>query len=140
MNKIIITAVVIVSLIGGMYLFKNTQAKSVVASTNQKVVTQEKFDFKNAYEIFPGPITAESKTAMAGFAIKSTLNTDGSTLIELSSTNPEYKNQRYTVKPGQKLYFIEKFAGEDSEKENTDTGLRDDSAIVVDVDGFVVSQ
>ena len=74
--------------------------------------------------------------ATSGYTITKTPNADGTTTISLSSTNPEYKNQSYTLQPGQQLYFVEKFLGDDSN--NQEGNIGDDTALIVDSQGYIV--
>ena len=48
----------------------------------------------------------------------------------------EYKDQVYTVKTGEKLYFIEKFLQDDQNGE--EKNIKDDTAVLVDTEGYVV--
>ena len=63
---------------------------------------------------------------------------DASTLITLTATNPNYKNQTYTVKPGYSLYFVEKNTTDDSPENDTDRTSADDTAVIVDPQGMIV--
>jgi hypothetical protein len=98
----------------------------------------ESKDSKNAFLIFPGTVSPEAKKAMTGFKISTSPQADGSTQVVMTSTNPEYKDQMYLVGAGNSLYFIERFAGEDNEQEDTDKGLKDDTAVIVDPSGYIV--
>ena len=92
---------------------------------------------KNAFLISTPTYDANTKTALIGFNVTQKPLTDGSNEITLSSQNKEYKTQVYTVKPGEKLYFIESFLQDDSG--NTDRNLRDDTAVLVDADGYIIN-
>jgi len=89
-----------------------------------------------AYLISGDTLSADAQTAITGFSMQKTANPDGTTTIALSSTNPEYQNQSYTLQSGQQLYFIERTLGDDSG--NEDSNLRDDMAIIVDANGYIV--
>lgn len=90
----------------------------------------------NAYLISGDTLDSAAQAATSGFTITKTPNADGTTTIALSSTNPEYKNQSYTLQTGQQLYFIERILGDDSN--NQELNLGDDTAIIVDADGYIV--
>ena len=92
-----------------------------------------------AHEIDPNNLnnlSATVKQAPIGFNLSSNKNSDGIITVNLTSTNTEYHNQSYTLKPGDKLYFIEKSLGDDADGQERFLG--DDTAVVVDQNGSVV--
>jgi len=91
----------------------------------------------NAFLISGDTLDAAAQAATSGFTINKVVNSDGSTTISLSSSNPDYQNQNYTLQPGQKLYFIEMNAGDDVN--NGDGTIADDRALVTDVDGNILN-
>jgi len=107
------------------------------AADSGKVKFSDSPDSKNAFLISGDALDADAKAAMAGFDMKKTVLADGSFQITLTSTNPEYKDQSYTLKQGEKLYFIERFMGDDVGTE--EKNLKDDIAIIVDADGYIVN-
>jgi len=92
--------------------------------------------YQYAYQIFPGVLSPSAREAITGFNLDLKNNPDGSTTINLVATNPEYKNQTYTVQQGQKLYFIERSLRDDSGGEEKFLG--DDMAVVVNSAGYIV--
>ena len=80
---------------------------------------------------------ATAKQAMAGFAFTTKPMSDGATQITLTSQNKFYKTQQYLVKPGYSLYFIETNLKDDDAQKDTDAMFRDDSAILVDPQGYI---
>jgi TolA-binding protein len=92
----------------------------------------------SAYLISGDPSTFDdaTKTALSGFTVQRQRLVDGSLRITLTATNPEYQTQIYTLKPDQKLYFIEKALGDDAGGQ--DRTPRDDTAVVTDSGGTVV--
>jgi zona occludens toxin (predicted ATPase) len=88
-----------------------------------------------AHLISGDTLDAAAQSATSGFNIQKTSNADGTTTIALSSTNPEYQNQTYTLQSGEQLYFIERNPGDDNGGEGA---LGDDTAIVVDANGYIV--
>lgn len=94
---------------------------------------------QNAY-LISGSTTydANTKTALSGFKVTKKTLADGSTEITLNSTNPEYQTQIYTVKQGEKLYFIEGISGDDNG--TSDRNIGDDTAVLVDANGYIVNQ
>jgi hypothetical protein len=73
---------------------------------------------------------------LTGFDLQKEQLTNGSQKITLKALSPEYHDQIYTVKPGQKLYFIETSMGDD--QDNLETNMGDDRAVLVDADGYIL--
>jgi hypothetical protein len=113
-----------------------TQASNVISSQQLKFADTP--DAQHAYLISVDSYDATTSLALAGFSVGHTILADGSRQYTLVAQNPEYKNQTYIVKTGQKLYFIERMLGDDSD--NEERNVRDDSAVLVDAGGFVVQQ
>ena len=89
-----------------------------------------------AYLISGDSLDATAQTATSGFNISKIVNSDGTTTFTLTSTNPEYQDQSYTLQPGQKLYFIEMNLGDDYN--NNEGNLGDDRAVITDADGNII--
>ena len=109
------------------------------APANQNTATQKLSDSRyanNAYLISGDALDAAAQQAISGFNIDKTTNADGTTTFRLSSSNPEYQNQSYTLQPGQKLYFIEANLGDDGN--NNEGFLGDDKALITDADGNII--
>lgn len=91
-----------------------------------------------AYEVDPNNMSSLAKQATTGFDISAQTLANGDSKVTMHASNPEYHDQTYELKPGQKLYFIEKNLGDD--KDGEDKFLGDDTAVVVDSNGYVVTQ
>jgi hypothetical protein len=91
-----------------------------------------------AYLISTSPLSSQAKEATTGFAITSVQNSNGSATYRLATARSNYVNQTYTLEPGQKLYFIERSLGDDDASSDTDYMLGDDTAIIVDTNGYIV--
>jgi len=152
MKKIVflLPAVLLVSLAGcgASVSTTNTQGStpSVPPQTTQPTGTtntpsQQKFSDQPyasySYLISGDTLSADAKSALSGFQMQKQHMADGSTQITLKALQPQYHDQQYTLKPGEQLYFIEKFLGDDP-NENEEHNLGDDSAVVVDAQGNVV--
>ena len=96
--------------------------------------------YKNAYLISGPSLSGEAKTALAGFKMAAQTMPDKTVQITLTALKAGYHDQQFTLKPGDQLYFIEKFPGDDSADTDTENNTIDDSAVVVDSQGNVVSQ
>ncbi len=88
-------------------------------------------------ESAPTAFDAATKAALAGYDVQSAMLPDGSKQITLHATNPQYHDQSFTLKPGQKLYFVEKYLQDDPNGEEKNE--KDDWGIVTDSGGTVVS-
>ena len=93
-----------------------------------------------SYKIYPGTMSSQAKQAMTGFAMQTKTASDGSALVTLVANKSGYRTQTYTVKTGQSLYFIERMPRDDSLGQDTDHLFGDDTAVVVDANGYIVSQ
>ena len=114
-----------------------TQNQPVGAGAGGKQLFKNSPEYQYAYQIFPGTMSAQAKTAMNGFSMKTTSMPDGSTQVSFSSTNPNYKNQSYVVKKGYSLYFIERTTADDNTAQDTDRLYLDDTAVIVDPNGYI---
>ncbi len=94
-------------------------------------------DWSYAYLISGDNLDANATAALVGFQLQKNSLADGSINITLKAQSSEYTDQSYVVKPGQKLYFIERTLRDDQDGERN---LHDDQAVVVDANGFVVQQ
>lgn len=92
---------------------------------------------KFAYQIAPGDLLADAKANLVGFAIDKTTQADSSIIVKLTPKDSEDQNQQYTVKPGEKLYFIEQTPVDDKADQDKDMNLRDDYGVIVDSQGII---
>ncbi len=93
--------------------------------------------YSHAYQIFPGQLTSQAQQAINGFDMKTSDLADGSTKITLTSKDQTDQSQSYTVKSGQKLYFVEMVLRDDANTGH-DINLHDDYGVIVDGNGMVV--
>ena len=114
------------------------QASQAPAAAGEKTKLADEPYAQFAYLISGDTLDSAAQTALTGFEMQKTANPDGTTTIKLNSSNPEYQDQSYTLKQGEQLYFIERSLGDD--RDDYEHNLRDDFAVVVDADGYVVSQ
>lgn len=89
-----------------------------------------------AYLISGDTLDSDAKQAISGFNLDKQTLSDGSQKITLTAVDPGYQDQQYTITSGEKLYFVEKFMGDDPN--NHENNIGDDQAIVVNSDGYVV--
>ncbi len=85
-----------------------------------------------------GQISAQAKQAMTGYDMQTKDMGNGTTAVTLTPSGQPGQAKTYQVKTAQSLYFVEKRSGDD--QAGSDNNLEDDNAIVVDSQGFVVSQ
>lgn len=88
-----------------------------------------------AYKISDSSVDQEEERALAGFSVSRTQK-DNYTLVKLDAKRQEYKDQAYKLKDGERAYFIETSMGDDSNGREYE--LEDDTAVVVDADGYIV--
>lgn len=105
--------------------------------TGQSFVKSPLFNY--AYLISGGSLSAEAKNAIAGFTVSTQTMSDGSQNITLNAISSQYQDQSYIVQSGQSLYFIERSMGDD-QAPSVENALGDDFAVVVDANGYIVSQ
>ncbi len=139
---VILLAVIIV----GFYFVMSKPAPQPTANAvqspqtvNQKVKLADTKYGKDSYLISSETLSPEAQTAISGFNISRVVNPDGSINMVLIALNPEYQNQNYHLAPGQSLYFIETYAGDDNPPKGEGPSLMDDKAVIVDQDGYPVS-
>gem|GEM_PF-1434475 len=147
-SSILISVLVPLSLLvacGGTPTATNTPPPPIPVAQQQNTppVAQkiaDSADWPYAYLISEDPANFDAKTkeAIAGFTVTSATLPNGSKVIKLKATEPQYQDQSYALKPGQKLYFIEKFLQDDVNGQEKNMG--DDKVVVTESDGTIVQQ
>lgn len=139
-----ILIVVAVLIAGGVYLSMGYQnnvsapysSAAGTATTSTAVRFSDSRYASTAYLISTtSTYDAATQKALMGFQVKKQTLSDGSLQIDLIALKGEYQTQKYTVKPGEKLYFVEGTFADDSASE--DHSPMDDHAILVSADGFI---
>ncbi len=136
---IIILIIIVLLIVSGAKKQNNLGNNSVIPTSqnsNAPVLFSSSPLSQNAFLISTPTYDVATQTALNGFNVTKNTQADGSMQITLNSQNPEYQTQTYNVKPGEKLYFIEAMLGDDSN--NEDRNLRDDTAVLVDANGYIV--
>lgn len=93
--------------------------------------------FKYAHQIAPGMLSDDAKTALNGFTMTQTTDAGGSLVVTLTPKESDDQKQEYSLKSGEKLYFVEMTTGDDQIDSATDNNLRDDYGVIVDSNGSV---
>lgn len=93
--------------------------------------------FKYAYLMAPGTLSADTKAALVGWTIASKSQPDSSLVVTLTPKDSDDQFQSYTIKSGEKLYFIETTPADDVQDQDVDKNLRDDYGVIVDENGIV---
>lgn len=90
-----------------------------------------------AYLIAPvaGALSKDAQTALTGWTVTSTPNSDGTTTVTLTPKEAEDVQQQFTLKTGYKLYFIEMNLADDAT--GVDENRGDDMGVLVDDKGMV---
>ncbi|MDE1869075.1 MAG: hypothetical protein KGH60_03890 [Candidatus Micrarchaeota archaeon] len=148
-KKILIAAIVAVVIIAGgvvHHLTDNNLPSSTVtaaspqsnaAATNSSKVLFSATPYASySYQVYPGPLSAQAQSAMAGFNLTTNTLANGTTIAKIgfSSTG---QSQQFSLLPGYRLYIIETSYGDDSFK--FESSLSDDGFVATDSSGYVVS-
>ena len=111
-------------------------ASGSTASSSQKQLFKGSQYEQYAYLISGDSLDSSAQQAITGFKLNKRSNPDGTVTITLKALEPAYNDQTYTLKPGQKLYFIETSLSDD--QDNRELSMSDDTAIIVDSQGYIV--
>jgi len=114
----------------------STNKSGIHASTALQKFSDQSYA-ANAYLISSEPLGADAQKAISGFQMTKLSMPDGTTQVTLKALEPQYHDQRYSLQTGDQLYFIDKFLADDSQ--NKETNINDDTAVVVNSQGYVVS-
>ncbi len=113
---------------------KNTNTQKNIQ--NQKIKLSNTRYWNYAYLISGNNLNNQAKTALSGFDRKMKTLSDGSVKITLKATSPNYNNQEYILKKGEKLYFIETALNDDPQFKEYNLG--DDIAVRVNANGYIL--
>ncbi len=87
-----------------------------------------------AYQVYPGPMSQQAQSALAGFNITSFVLPNNTAKVTLTFLGTN-QNQSIALRPNYKLYIIETTFGDDGF--HFDSSLGDDGFVVVDPNGYV---
>lgn len=90
--------------------------------------------YSYSYLIYPGPLSPEAQSALAGFNLTSTTLPNSTTKVTLTIEGTS-QAQSIMLRPNYKLYVIETSFGDDSF--HFDSSLGDDGFVVVDPNGYL---
>jgi hypothetical protein len=88
-----------------------------------------------AYQIFPGPESAQAKTVTTGFNISVKVS-GNNVIVSVSVAGSSSSPQRSTFQKGDSVYFVETSLGDDSGSSDYSAG--DDGIIVTNSQGKIV--
>lgn len=133
---IILVVLLIIGIVIIVNINKPSKSNTIRENSLQKF-SDSKF-VNNAHLISGNSLDKKTTDAISGFSyIKQTM-IDGSLNITLKALNPEYQDQNYIVKPGEKLYFIEMSMNDDNPPNGEDR-INDDKAILVDSNDYIIN-
>jgi hypothetical protein len=89
-----------------------------------------------AFQVFPGQVSADAKTALAGFDLSIQDKSDGTVLLNLKALSSRYRDAAFTVDKKNAAYFVETSMRDDPN--NAENNLNDDGLIVVSPDGYIL--
>lgn len=120
----------------------NTNANKTISTQSSQNNQPQKIKFSDspywsyAYLISNNNLNDQAKVALSGFDRKMRTLSDGSVEITLKALSSDYSDQKYILKKGEKLYFIETSLSDDSQFKEYNLG--DDIAVKVDSNGYVL--
>ncbi len=116
----------------------NTQTNSAATTpaNSSKVLFANTQYASYSYVVYPGPISQQAQSALAGFNLTSSQLQNSSTEIKISLIGSG-QSQTLVLKPNYKLYIIETTFGDDGY--HFDSSLGDDGFVVADPNGYVVA-
>lgn len=88
-----------------------------------------------AYQVYPGPLSSQAKTATTGFTVKVTPSS-GTIHVSVSAVGTSSAPQTSSYPTGDKVYFVETTLGDDSS--DTDYNFGDDGVVVTNAKGRIV--
>lgn len=118
----------------------NTTSNTHGTTTGNQTINASKTLFSStqyypySYQIYPGPISQQAQSALAGFNITSTVLQNSTAKITLTLSGSG-QGQTIMLKPNYKLYIIETTFGDDGF--HFDSSLGDDGFVVVDQNGYL---
>jgi hypothetical protein len=89
-----------------------------------------------AFQVFPGPVSTDAKTALAGFDLSVQDQSDGTVLLNLKALSSRYRDASFTVDKKNAAYFVETSMRDDPN--DAENNLNDDGLIVVSPDGYIL--
>lgn len=88
-----------------------------------------------AYQIAPGALSANAQRVLTGYSMKE--QTLGNGAVQVALSGPGI-NRTYTVQPGYKLYFVDRFPGDDDRAAERENQPADDQVVLVDPNGYIM--
>jgi hypothetical protein len=153
-NKLIVGVAIIIAILGvGAFAFGmhhnsptskinsttynnnvNTTTTNQTATNSSKVLFSSTQYFPYSYLVYPGLVSQQAQSAMAGFNLTSNVLQNNTTEVKISITGTN-QYQSIMLKPNYKLYIIETSFGDDGF--HYDSSLADDGFVVVDQNGYI---
>lgn len=117
--------------------YNNNQNRTTAANqtvNSSKTLFSRTQYYPYSYVIYPGPISQQAQSALAGFNLTSTVLQNKTTKVTLGIIGTS-QFQSMMLKPGYKLYIIETSFGDDAY--HFDSSLGDDGFVLVDPNGYI---
>lgn len=90
-----------------------------------------------AYQIYPGPLDANARRALAGFTASFDPGSQGVTMT-ISAVGSGQPPLRRTFDSSDKVYFVETRWGDDDVRSNAEFNFGDDGLILTNADGRII--
>ena len=142
--KAIVGAAVVAAIIGiAIFSFSGNHGNSgaLINGSNQTTSNSSQVLFAStqyalySYQVYPGPVSQQAQTALAGFNLTVAQLQNSSTKIDISLVGTR-QSQTILLKPNYKLYIIEATLGDDGY--HFDSSLGDDGFVAVTPEGYIV--
>ena len=143
-NSLFTLGAVVILVVVALFIVLPANHKTNTQNTNNKTNSRVLFstspEYSYAYLISTPTLSSNAKAALDGFKLTIKQNADGTTTYTLNASKQGYpnSNQEYTLKKGEKLYFLERSMKDDNTTSDEDYYLADDTGIIVDSNGYVV--
>lgn len=138
MKKIFsVLGVILLFLLGWFLYSRSGKPSGAVTSVPGSQKFSDQSYYNSTYLISSDTLSTDAQKALTGFQMDKKSMPDGTLQITLKALEPSYHDQQYTLKPGEQLYFIEKFWADD--QGGQEKNINDDTAVVVDSQGNVVA-
>ena len=138
--------IVVLAIIGAFLFLQGSAAKPTIVpgptqsggvptqSGNAPIRLQDSQYAPYSYKIFPGPLSSQAQSALAGFSMQNRTFSNGTAIINLSANGQTAAS--FTVTANDSVYFVETSFGDD--QGHYDGSLGDDFVLLVNQTGYIV--
>lgn len=135
-NFFLALGIILLLLLGWFLYSRSGNQPGLITSAPGGQKFSDQSYYNSAYLISSDTLSSDAQKALTGFQMDKRSMPDGTMQITLKALEPSYHDQQYTLKPGEQLYFIEKFWADD--QSGQENNINDDTAVIVDSQGNVI--